>query len=124
MSVEYSVLINSLALVGAFNKVRRRPYYGAFFGFCVVQGLGVQERLLVQCSLYRSTSARQHDRCRHVPTVAPQPPHNQDQPVSWPGKIFDHGEKYLVLTVRPGSSDLIITETVDCVHSLQGDPDM
>ena len=76
----------------------------------------VQERLLVQCSLYRSTSARQHDRCRHVPTVAPQPPHNQDQPVSWPGKIFVHGEKYLVHTVRPGSSDLIITETVDCVQ--------
>ena len=34
-----------------------------------------------------------------------------------PGKIFDHGEKYLVHTVRPGSSDLIITETVDCVDS-------
>ena len=36
--------------------------------------------------------------------------------MSWPGKIFVHGEKYLVLTVRPGSSDLIITETVDCVQ--------
>ena len=106
----YSVLKDSLALVGAFKKDRRRQkallgaLLGAFSVFCVVQRLGVQcsvcavqERLLVQCSLYRSTSARQHDRCRHVPTVAPQPPHNQDQPVSWPGKIFDHGEKYLEL---------------------------
>ena len=51
--------------------------------------------------------------CSHSrATAAPQP-----GPASvLARKIFDHGEKYLVLTVRPGSSDLIITETVDCAH--------
>ena len=48
--VAYSVLKDSLALVGDFKKDRRRQkaLLGAFSGFCVVQGLGVQ------CAVRRS----------------------------------------------------------------------
>ena len=126
MYVVYSALIDSLALVGAFKKDRRRQK-GAFSVFCVVQGLGVQ------CALCRSgywysahctgvlapgsmTGVVMFPQSRH------SRPTTRTSQCPRPGKIFDHGEKYLVHTVRPGSSDLIITETVDCVHSLHGAP--